>query len=346
MPSINSTSCKAVDKTEEDWGSYLHKTRNYLPSFLRCLVSERVLAILLRARVFECIAVLVYVTHACARAISFVIMHVPSTDLPVERSSPAIAILITFDFTHIHTRNNTTTEISGRENERSSRSISKNWTEMIEDWSSNRSWCLSISSARAILHVFHARCYSTYRGKLSDIEKKEVIVASTLCSIYPKFNERKRDGGKRERKGSRCQRLARGMKPDLGLRSRNLPRDPPGWPPRTRFAFQCPSEYDPRPLPLLPFLYLFDVPRPMSPCPWTPTSATLYQHRVGNASGILKSPSSVIAGYVITKKNQLNCDRERTEQRDNTNEIRFSPLRSTLFDIIWRSKSRINRGEI
>jgi len=37
--------------------------------------------------------------------------------------------------------------------------------------------------------------------------------------------ERERE---RERTRSRCQRLAGGMKPDLGLRSRNLPRDPPG----------------------------------------------------------------------------------------------------------------------
>jgi len=90
-----------------------------LPSFLQCLVSERVLAILLRARVFKCVT-LVCVTHACATAISFVIMHVPSTDLPVERSSPAIAMFSLPSTLHIHTRDNTTKLV--RENKRSFRS--------------------------------------------------------------------------------------------------------------------------------------------------------------------------------------------------------------------------------
>lgn len=57
----------------------------------------------------------VCVTYACATAISFVIMHVPSTDLPVERSSLAIAMFSLPSTLHIHTRDNTTTEANPRE---------------------------------------------------------------------------------------------------------------------------------------------------------------------------------------------------------------------------------------
>jgi len=64
---------------------------------------------------------LVCVTHACATAISFVIMHVPSTDLPVERSSPAIAMFSLPLTLHTHTRDDTTTKLV-RENKRSFRS--------------------------------------------------------------------------------------------------------------------------------------------------------------------------------------------------------------------------------
>lgn len=68
---------------------------------------------------------------------------------------------------------------------------------MIEDWSSNLSWCLSISSAWVILRL--SRYSARRRKKLSDIEKRKQLqrVTRTLYSIY-----RKQEGKKEsEREG-------------------------------------------------------------------------------------------------------------------------------------------------
>lgn len=199
-------------------------------------------------------------------------MHVPSADLSVERSSPSACFpyrwLVTFDLARSHAiwyldrhRSAVATIFSLPPTPLSDR-FWKNWTETARANSTRTplfylwSVCLTLLEYFLISGVIfrsRARCYPARRRKLPGTEKRN---CSELFVRFVRYIATRFD----QPKGLRRRRLAKGMKPDLELRSRNLLGDRPSWPPRIGFAFQCPSECDPHPATTT------DSP-PIPPCP-------------------------------------------------------------------------------
>ena len=129
-----------------------------------------------------------------------------------------------------------------------------------------------------------------------------------------------------QRKGSRCQRLARGMKPDLGLRSRNLPRDPPGL--TTAYSLRFPVSLRVRSSPSTTTTFSLLALRcstsnvPMSldtnKCDSLPTSRWKC---VRNTEDLFKYCDRILC---YNKKKETNrFDRKNIKRKNNTNEIRF-----------------------
>ena len=217
--------------------------------WLSHLVHTRTLGSECKGCVSVCVCVCVCVTRVWPRAISFTIMHVPSADLSVERSSPSACFpyrrLVTFDLARSHAiwyfdrrRFAPTTIFSSR-----FRKIELERHEFTSASLLSTNVYLMMLEYFLISGLFSGYALDAIRhvGENCRAQKKETV---TCCWFaFVRYIATRFD----EAKGLRRRRLAEGMKPDLGLRSRNLPGDRPNWPLRTRFAFQCPSECDPHP---------------------------------------------------------------------------------------------------
>lgn len=115
-------------------------TRREIASLRSCNVSyPSVFLAILRARVSGCVAVLVCATHAWATAISFTIMHVPSTE--ISRSNDHSPLQRCSHYLRLYTFAREITlwreKLVRKRMTFPSRSIPKNWTEIEQSGSPN-----------------------------------------------------------------------------------------------------------------------------------------------------------------------------------------------------------------